>query len=100
MSYQVHVLESGQVLNVSEGEKLLDAAVRQGERAILQGCRGGGCGMCKVRVITGDYDLVGKCSVVVLPPGDRQAGYVLSCKTVMKSNAVISVSSTSESFNT
>ncbi|MBA4538019.1 2Fe-2S iron-sulfur cluster binding domain-containing protein [Bacillus aquiflavi] len=43
-------------------------------------CRGGGCGLCKVKVVKGNYEL-GPSSKAVLTDRERKEGYVLACKT-------------------
>ncbi len=95
MPYQAQVRETGKVIDLRDGESLLDAATRQGVTAIHRGCRGGGCGVCKVRVLSGAYAL-GKCSVAVLPPDERGVGFVLSCKTFASTDLVVSTEAESQ----
>ncbi|MDI3257214.1 MAG: 2Fe-2S iron-sulfur cluster binding domain-containing protein [Kyrpidia sp.] len=88
--YRVWVDGEERVFACGPDQDLLAAAVVQGVRSIKRGCRGGGCGMCKVRVVDGTYDL-GKSSVAVLPPAEREQGYVLACKTIPTSDLNIRV---------
>ncbi|WP_134700605.1 2Fe-2S iron-sulfur cluster binding domain-containing protein [Ammoniphilus sp. YIM 78166] len=69
----------GKVFRCAEKEDVLTAARRQGV-AIPLGCRGGGCGMCKIQVTKGKFDR-GKSSMEVLPEGEREKNYSLACKT-------------------
>lgn len=55
MHYQVTIEETGEQYTCAEEENLLVAMSRSGRRGIPLGCRGGGCGVCKVEVTTGDY---------------------------------------------
>jgi ferredoxin len=43
------------------------------------GCRGGGCGTCKMRLISGRV-AYGRCSAAVLPEAEKRAGAFLSCQ--------------------
>ena len=47
-------------------------------RKLPVGCRRGGCGICRVRVLEGDYR-VGPMSRAHVSPEDEAAGVVLSC---------------------
>lgn len=64
--YRITVLGKGREFTCNHDQDVLAAAVAQGVRSIKRGCRGGGCGLCKVRVVEGSYEL-GKTSVAVLP---------------------------------
>lgn len=61
------------------GETVLRAMERQGIKQLAIGCRGGGCGFCRVRVSEGTYD-VGKMSRAQVSDVDQQAGYALACR--------------------
>jgi len=50
-----------------------------GFKGIPVGCRGGGCGVCKVRVLRGDYR-VRKMSRACVSAEEEAAGIVLACK--------------------
>ncbi|MBN6185378.1 2Fe-2S iron-sulfur cluster binding domain-containing protein [Aneurinibacillus sp. BA2021] len=54
------------------------------------GCFNGGCGMCKVQVLSGDYT-VGLSSKTALPDQERAQGYTLACKTYPLSNLMVRV---------
>lgn len=92
--YRVWVTEDETEFVCGTHQDLLAAAVAQQVRSIKRGCRGGGCGMCKVQVLDGAYDL-GKSSVAILPPAEREQGYVLACKTIPKSDLKIRVTTES-----
>jgi ferredoxin len=52
---------------------------RAGLRNITVGCRGGGCGICKVKVVEGTYR-TGKTAVSRVAEMERAAGYALACR--------------------
>ncbi len=50
------------------------------------GCRTGSCGDCKARLISGEVDLSNDAG---LEPGEREAGYILTCVAHPKGDCVI-----------
>jgi ferredoxin len=53
--HRVHIEETGESFVCGESETALNALARSGRRGIPLGCRGGGCGVCKVLVLQGDF---------------------------------------------
>lgn len=53
--YRVTVDETGESFVCNPKESALSAFARAGKRGIPVGCRGGGCGVCKVEVLHGDF---------------------------------------------
>lgn len=70
-----------------DGEDVLTAA-RRSLVPIPVGCRSGGCGMCKLRVIDGEYE-TGLCSKAVLTEEERERRYTLACKTYPRTDLMI-----------
>jgi len=68
----------------TETESVLDGAQKNGVK-IPYACKGGGCGLCKVRVEEGEFER-GRSSTAVLPNDERILNYTLACKTYPKSN--------------
>lgn len=62
-----------------EGERVLIAMEQAGLDDIFVGCRGGGCGICKVRVVHGAYR-TGKMSRLQVSEEEASAGYTLACR--------------------
>ena len=52
-------------------ESVLDGAQRNGVK-IPYACKGGGCGMCKVRVEDGEFER-GRSSLAVLPNDEKES---------------------------
>ena len=59
-------------------ETVLGAILRSGA-SVMFGCRGGGCGTCKMRVISGQVEH-GRCSAAVLQEEEKASGWFLSCQ--------------------
>ncbi|MBA4601397.1 2Fe-2S iron-sulfur cluster-binding protein [Thermoactinomyces mirandus] len=71
------------------GESLLDALQRHDVK-IPFACRGGGCGLCKVKIETGEFER-GPSSKEVLPDEERELNYTLACKTYPKSGIQVRI---------
>jgi ferredoxin len=59
-----------------------------GRRDIPVGCRGGGCGVCKIEVVSGTY-VIGKMSRVHVSLEDEARGIVLACQVRPRSDLVV-----------
>jgi ferredoxin len=60
-------------------EAVLTALERQGETLVSVGCRGGGCGACRVQVTSGQYR-TGRMSRAHVSIEQQQAGFALACR--------------------
>lgn len=75
-------------MEVLPGESLLTAMTRQAPGLVPVGCRGGGCGICKVKVLSGRVEL-GPFSASALPPAEQENGVVLACKATPRTDLVL-----------
>jgi len=77
--YTVTIEETGESFRCSPNETLLGGMERLGKRGIPAGCRGGGCGVCKVQIVEGEYQkrVMSREYVSV---EDEAAGRVLACR--------------------
>ncbi len=87
MSYEVTVEPTGDVVEVEDGQTILDASLRQGVWLPFA-CGHGTCGTCKVQVLEGDAD-VGEASPFALMDMERDEGKVLACCAIPESDLVI-----------
>jgi len=60
-------------------QSVLHAMERHAKRCVPVGCRGGGCGRCKVKIISGKYQC-GPMSSAHVPATAREQGEVLACR--------------------
>ena len=67
----------GQAIACGPDDTVLTALLRGA--SVMYGCRGGGCGTCKMRLTAGHVDH-GLCSTAVLPDEDKATGWFLSCQ--------------------
>ena len=77
VSALVTVRPSGRQFAIEGHDTLLQAGLRAG-LALNYGCGNGSCGMCKVRVVSGDVARVGP-SDYPLSDAEKQQGYILLC---------------------
>ncbi|KYO84084.1 2Fe-2S iron-sulfur cluster-binding protein [Pseudomonas aeruginosa] len=77
--FEITVRSAGERFACQLQQSVLDAMVREGLNCVPVGCRGGGCGLCKVRVLTGEYQC-GPMSHRHVPPEVRAHGEVLACR--------------------
>lgn len=77
--FQVTIEDTGEVYRCSENESLLSGMERLGKRGIPVGCRGGGCGVCKVRIVQGEYQKRSM-SRDHITREEEGAGVVLACR--------------------
>ncbi len=87
MTYEVTVEPTGDIIEVEEGQTILDAALRQGVWLPFA-CGHGTCGTCKCTVTEGDVDL-GNASPFALMESEREEGVVLACCAMPESDLTI-----------
>lgn len=87
MSHQVRIEPAGRILTVEDSETILDAALRSGV-ALPYSCRGGSCGTCKSKLLTGRVDY-GQYEDRAMSAAEREAGSVLICQAKPLSDVVI-----------
>lgn len=73
-----------------EDESLLHGMRRTGRKGIPVGCQGGGCGVCRVRIQTGDYT-TRTMSRDHVSAEDRQAGEALACRVFPRCDLQVDV---------
>lgn len=83
-------VETGIEFQLHENLSLLQAIEKSRGNVIKVGCRGGGCGLCKVRIVSGEYE-VGKMSAKHILPKDLELGNVLACRCFPRGNIVFKV---------
>lgn len=77
---QVRIKQTGESFPCSPAESLLAGMARLGRRGIPVGCLGGGCGVCKVRLLSGLIHKLGPISRAHVSVEEEQDGYCLACR--------------------
>lgn len=88
--YEVKILETGETVLCSPGQSVLDGIVKLGSKGIPMGCRGGGCGVCKVQICSGSYARK-PMSRAHVTSQDELAGQGLACRLIPTSNISLHV---------
>lgn len=86
--FRITVAGGGETFTCAAGQDVLSAMLRQGRAGIKVGCRGGGCGACRVQVLAGDYR-TGKMSRAQVSVEDEGAGICLACKLLPEGDLVL-----------
>lgn len=86
--FTVSVPSQGKVFLCRSDEPLFAAMRRVG--FFKGGCCGGGCGICKVRIISGEVFL-GAMSREHVTPEEEADGYILACRARLKSDAILEI---------
>jgi CDP-4-dehydro-6-deoxyglucose reductase len=76
--YTITLRPVGGAVACGAEETVLAAILRAGA-SVMFGCRGGGCGTCKMRLTSGQIEH-GRCSAAVLPAEEKTRGWFLSCQ--------------------
>ncbi len=87
MSYQLTIEPLGQVIEVEDGQNILDASLRAGIY-LPHACCHGLCATCKVQVVDGDIDH-GEASNFALMDYEREEGMCLACCATLQSDVTI-----------
>lgn len=79
MPFQIAVPDAALSFPCRDDQSALGAMIEAGASALQVGCRGGGCGVCRVQVLEGEYR-TGTMSHAQVDQADRDRGIVLSCQ--------------------
>lgn len=88
--YRIEIAGQQQEFFCAPDQVLLIGMERQNASGIRVGCRGGGCGVCKVRIIDGLYET--KCmSRKHVSEAEEQQGIALACRVMPRSDLLLGV---------
>lgn len=93
---RIHVKSDERTIIGKVDEYILESAIRNGVK-IKVGCKGGGCGICKIQVHEGNIDR-GICSRSVLAPEEIELGFALACQAKPKGDIIISYNKNTSSI--
>lgn len=90
--YEINVIKDGAdpcVFTLGEEETILSGIRRNCSKDIPRGCAGGGCGICKILVKSGDYEIFKPMSRAHIGEQEAAAGAILACCARPKSDMTI-----------
>lgn len=88
--FQVEIANTGEVIVCQEDNTVLSAMEQLGRKGIPVGCRGGGCGVCKVRITSGEY-VTKRMSREHVSEEEEACGVVLACRLFPRSDLKLQV---------
>jgi ferredoxin len=91
MAFHTITIEDSAVsFRCPDTRSVLDGMDCLGRKGIPVGCKGGGCGVCKVQVVAGTYE-ASVMSTAHISQEDLAAGRVLACKVKPTSDLIVRV---------
>lgn len=88
--FTIYIQNTGESFVCLEGQSVLRAMEVFGRKGIPVGCRGGGCGVCKINVSEGHYRTT-RMSRACVSAEEERAGTVLACKLFPASDLTVEV---------
>jgi ferredoxin len=89
-AHTITILDTSEQYSCNESQHLLAGMVQLGKKGIPVGCRGGGCGVCKVQIMSGSYQSK-KMSRERVTPDEEESGTVLACRVYPQSDIQLKV---------
>ena len=87
MSYTLEIEPTGDIVEVEDGQTILDAALRQGVY-LPHACNHGLCGTCKIELLEGEVDH-GAASPFALMDMEKDEGKCLACTSTLMEDCAI-----------
>lgn len=87
---KVMIVQTRESYVCSTAESLLAGMAKLGRRGIPAGCLNGGCGVCKIKIRTGEYR-AGLMSRAHVSEVEQRAGVALACRVTPVSDIEIEV---------
>lgn len=87
--FTIAIADSQERFPCKDGQNVLLAMERLGRKGIPVGCRGGGCGVCRVQVLGGAAFRTLKMSRAQISEADEAAGICLACKLLPEADLTI-----------
>ena len=89
LAFNIRIVPFDRSFSCEAGETVLAAALRQG-LYLRYGCKNGGCGTCKARLVDGDVEE--RAPSMALPAEDRAEGWILPCSCEPVDDCTLDVS--------
>jgi ferredoxin len=88
--FDVHIEDTGEHYPCGEKRSLLEGMVALNRKGIPLGCQNGGCGVCKVAILSGDF-VTRVMSRAHVSEEEELQGHVLACRVKPCSDIRLSV---------
>jgi ferredoxin len=87
--YRITVMDTGESFPCAGGEAVLAAMFHARRGPVDYGCCNGGCGVCRMRIVSGEWRLFRPMSQAHVSKGDLEQGIALLCCVQPRSDMVI-----------
>lgn len=87
---KILIVDTGETYDCPPDKDILRGMEALGRKGIPVGCRGGGCGICKIKVLEGRFEPL-KMSRAHITPDDLAQGIILACRAFPRSELRIKV---------
>jgi ferredoxin len=87
--YQITVQETGKSFSCGADQAVLAAMFRAGQGPLNYGCCNGGCGVCRMRIVSGNWILFRPMSRAHVSETDLEQGITLLCCVQPRSDLII-----------
>ena len=88
--HAITIVETGESFRCDERKSVLEGMESLGKKGIPVGCRGGGCGVCKIEALLGTF-AKRVMSRAHISPDEESAGIVLACRVRPTSEMTVRV---------
>ncbi|MCL2716322.1 MAG: 2Fe-2S iron-sulfur cluster-binding protein [Alphaproteobacteria bacterium] len=79
LAVPITILPSGETFLGDSSHSILESMHRLGRRGIPVGCRSGGCSVCRIEIVEGEWQQCRPMSHAYVSDEDIEAGRVLAC---------------------
>ena len=86
--FRIQIVNREQEFVCAEDQVLLIGMERHNASGINVGCRGGGCGVCKIRILQGEYEAK-RMSRAHISTTEQEQGYALACRIFPRTDLLI-----------
>jgi ferredoxin len=87
--YRITVKDTGESFPCAGDQAVLAAMIRARRGPVNYGCCNGGCGVCRMRIVSGDWTLFRPMSQAHVSKTDLDRGIVLLCCVHPRSDLII-----------
>ena len=89
--YNISIKDTEAEFECSEHESVFAAMIRSRKGPVTYGCCGGGCGVCRMKIVSGDYEIYKKMSRAHVSAQDIEQKILLLCCVQPRSDMSIAV---------
>lgn len=90
VQWQIRITDTSEDYPCGPEEHLLKGMVRLGRKGIPSGCHGGGCGVCKILILSGEVKTL-VMSRAHVTAQEQAEGYALACRCFPRSDLHLKV---------